>query len=350
MEAASRDLELTVATLLRVTSDMDFVPQPNSVLLEVFMGDRDIRYGRQTELDEWSQAPSVRMKPHNPQVLHTMLLVDLDEHEYLQVGHTGKHERQQTHRLEPTGRQDENYVAVLWAKANLSRSSAEDGSAVRVLQPFVPTAVWPPVLRRLVILCCEQSTPLSDDALCVWHTHILRIFAGSMFRARFVAHVRRSATATSGSHPPRIRPADLWGSLGLRPVGLRCATVRPDRAVTLSPGDLGVARSWRDAWLRGGRYLEWMLLGVPVAGIRDFAPIDVGSNHQLRMPAYNPDRALEYAAVATGWYAAALLDAAVTAQGGSDECGAITAELQALLEAAAGGNAATVAYPHTRPR
>lgn len=310
MEFSPSSVELAVAALLDAVLDAELTPCCSRVHIDVRLAcGQEVLHGRQTELSDWSNPPAVRILPQRAShALHTVILLDVDGMDYCAAPQSTSLSQQDPLPSHPP------CIALLWARANLCRSSVEDRASE--LQPFVPHVEWAGRgLRRLLVLCCEQTSPLCADAL--------------------------QGVASTWGAPMLVRPSTLWSLLGLHVVGLRCATVGAGGSPAPAEVHLqreGVGASWREAWGRGGCFLEWMLLGTPLAARRPFAPINVGADNLLGYPAFDPSRVLEYAAVATGWHAASLLEVGAAAAGGSDEFREVVKELQLLTEAAAVGD------------
>ena len=135
--AHHRDIDVAAASLLHVVRDAGLRPCRDVVDLEVMLGGQMLGAGRELPPLSTKDEPAVSFVPlPGTTELHTALMLDLDA--------------------------DPDATTLLWMKANLRRSSVEVTTST-LLQRWTPTDDGRS--RRLVALCCQQDSCLSEGAL-----------------------------------------------------------------------------------------------------------------------------------------------------------------------------------------
>jgi hypothetical protein len=225
------------------------------------------------------------------------------------------------------------WAAVHWmvCNARLDGAGCHGGDT---LQPYVPvTTNGAP--RRVVLLCCVQAA-----ALCA--ATVTRTWASE----------RESPPAVATPPPVRIAPVDFARDHGLRATGAH-SDVTIGECYGGGSADAGArapsgGSAWVARWHDGGRFLEWLLLGAPMAGWPQFA--DAAAQLERAGGLGEPvseEAAAQFAALATAWEMAAQLRAAAAA-GDAAARSAVAGALQALLEAAQRGESAALGQIEAR--
>lgn len=203
-------------------------------------------------------------------------------------------------------------VEVLWMESNIKQDAAGICHGGTILRSYVPaTSNCNP--HRVVLICCEQIRPISLAAM------------------KEVWGASSGGTTRSAGH---ISPAAFVHEHGLRAVGMHCE-VLGDTSGTMIESDA----TWLQRWRRGGRFLKWLLLGLPMAGWPQFADANAELDQEGFSSPISKVVAVEFAVLATAWEMATQL----RAMAASKNCvarSALVQRLQALLEATQKGDQA----------
>lgn len=256
-------------------------PCRSTVGLDVRLGDTAAR----TALD-WSRELSVSMTHASSGDAHVLLLLELD---------------------------DDDGIRLLGTASLPDGCARRDGCTIVLRDCQTPSPG-----RRCVFLSCEKAQD-AEVALSM---------------------LKESAERNERVAPARLRAALPAGAVGLS-CAIRCESPTAHGAPPAPPAHPAPPAEtlWAERWRRGGRLLRWVLTGEPVAGMRNFAAVELtdgprGERNHVGSVALDAGRCVEFRAVATAWHAVELIARAAGGEDGGAECAELGAELQSLLEAA----------------